>query len=202
MSWQTRVAEYARKIQGYSLVNTSNIETEIRLRYSAIRSVVPSGMPTAVLHIGAEQTSVATGTGAEPDMVHMFPIGSRKTAVEYFHHDPPTPGEIENAIVAVEDAVASARTMISGGTNLFTTRLFTTDEAIRKIALISGVTDGAELILARDSMERTFERLAAVTLGRSSSQQGIPAGVTFAATLLILREFMHHLQFLSITVKA
>jgi exopolyphosphatase/pppGpp-phosphohydrolase len=197
MSWQTRVAEYAQKIQGYFLVNTLNIETEIRLRYSAIRSVVPSGMPTTVLHIGAEQTSVATGTGAEPDTVHMFPIGSRKTAAEYFHHDPPTPGEIENAIVAVEDAVASARTIISGGT-----RLFTTDEAIRKIALISGVTDGAELILTRDAMERTFERLTAVTLGRPASREEIPANVTFATTLLILREFMYHLQFLSITVKA
>jgi exopolyphosphatase/pppGpp-phosphohydrolase len=178
------------------LENTPNIETEIRLRYSAIRSVVPSGMPTTVLHFGAEQTSVATGTGAEPDTVHMFSIGSRKTAAEYFQHNPPTPREIENAIVVVEDAIASARTIIAGAT-----KLFTTDQGIRKIALIAGVPDGAELILTRDAMERTFERLNAVTRGRPASREEIPTNVTFAATLLILREFMHHLQFLSIIVK-
>ena len=176
--------------------NTPNIENEIRLRYSAIRSIVPNGMPTTILHIGAEQTSVAIGTGAEPDTVHVFSIGSRKTAAEYFHHDPPTPRELENAIVAVEDALAGARKMIP-----VRSRLVTADDAIRKIALISGVPDAAELTLTRDAMERTFERLTAITLGRTASGEGIPAGLTFAATLLILREFMHHLQFLSIAVK-
>ncbi len=75
------------------------------------------------------------------------------------------------------------------------------DDAIRNIARISGVPDGAELILTRDAMERTFERLAAVILGRQNPREEIPSYLTFAATLLILREFMHHLQFLSITVK-
>jgi len=51
-------------------------------------------------------------------------------------------------------------------------------------------------------LERTFNRLTAVSLGRPASREGIPAGVAFAATLLILRKFMHHLQFSSITVKA
>ena len=173
------------------------METKFLEQYGAIRLGIPDGTPITVLHISEQQTVVASGTGAEPSTVFKLPVGSGKTAAEYFHHDPPTPGEMENAIVAVEDAVASARTIISGGT-----RLFTTDEAIRKIALISGVPDGAGLILSRDAMERTFERLAAVTLGRPSSREEIPSGVAFAAILLILREIMHHLQFLSITVKA
>jgi exopolyphosphatase/pppGpp-phosphohydrolase len=172
------------------------MEAKILEQYGAIRLGIPDGTPISVLHIGEQQTTVAAGTGAEPSTVFKLPIGSRKTAVEYFQHNPPTPGEMENAIVAVEDAVASARTITSGGT-----RLFTTDEAIRKIALISGVTDGAELILTRDAMEQTFERLTAVTLGRPDSRKEIPANVEFAATLLILREFMHHLQFLSIAVR-
>ena len=166
------------------------------MQYGAIRLGMPDGTPITVLHIGDQQTLVATGTAAEPDAVFKLPVGSGKTAAEYFHHEPPTPGEMENAIVAVEDAVASARTIISGGT-----RLFTTDEAIRKIALISGVPDRAELILTRDAMERTFERLTEVILGRPNSREDIPSGVAFASTLLILREFMHHMQFLSITVK-
>jgi exopolyphosphatase/pppGpp-phosphohydrolase len=166
------------------------------MQYEAIRLGIPDGTHITVLHIGEQETVVAAGAGAEPSAVFKLPVGSRKTAAEYFHHDPPTPGEMENAIVAVEDAVASARTIISGGTGLFTT-----DEAIRKIALISGVTDGAELILTRDAMEQTFERLIEVILGRPDLRKEVPADATFSATLLILREFMHHLQFLSITVK-
>lgn len=172
-------------------------EAKFLMQYGAIRLGVADGTPITVLHIAAQQTAVASGINAEPSAVFMLPIGSRRTALEYFHHDPPTPGEIENAIVAVEDAVASARAIISGGT-----KLFTTDESIRKIALISGIPDGEKLILTRDAMERTFERLTAVTLGGPGSREEIPTNVTFAATLLILREFMHHLQFLSITVKA
>lgn len=173
-----------------------DIETEIRLRYSAIRSGVPDGVPITVLHIGAEQTAVATGRSVEPDATLALAIGSRKTAADHFKHAPPTPGEVENAIMMVEDAIARARMIIAGGSTLFTT-----DTSIRQIALVAGVTDQPELNLARDAVERTFERLTAVTLGRPVSREGIPASAAFAATLLILREFMHHLDFLLITVK-
>jgi hypothetical protein len=50
-------------------------------------------------------------------------------------------------------------------------------------------------------MEQAFEQLIEVILGRPGSREEIPANVTFAATLLILREFMHDLHFISITVK-
>lgn len=173
------------------------METTILEQYRAIRHGIPDGTPITMLHIGGQQTVVAAGTGAEPVAVLKLAVGSQKTAAEFFHHDPPTPSEIENAIVAVEDAVASMRAIISGGT-----RLFTTDEAIRKIALISGVPDGAELILTRDAMEQTFERLAAISRGGLGSRKEIPADAISAATLLILREFMHHLQFISITIMA
>ena len=51
-------------------------------------------------------------------------------------------------------------------------------------------------------MEQTFERLIALALGRPALREGIPTSAEFAATLLIMREFMHHMQFASITVKA
>lgn len=58
--------------------------------------------------------------------------------------------------------------------------LYTTREPVREIALVAGLPEQPKLLLSRDTVERTFERLA--------------------ATVLILREFMHHLQFLTITV--
>jgi len=175
---------------------TPDNETEIRLRYSAIRVGVPAGMPTTMLHIGAEQTVVAVGNGAEPEAMLTIAIGSHKTAADFLKHNPPTPGELENAIFVVEDEVVRARTMCTEGSTLFTT-----DAVLREISLIAGAPDRPEQILTLDAMERTFERLAAVTLGRPASQEGIPDSPAFAATLLILREFMHHLKFSSITVK-
>ena len=43
-----------------------------------------------------------------------------------------------------------------------------------------------------ETIEQWFQRLAAASLGRPGAMQGLPAGREAAATLLILREFMHH----------
>ena len=149
-----------------------------------------------MLHVGVDQTELAVGSDFEPEVTLALGIGSEKTAREYFRHEPPTPGEMENAISAVEDEVVRARVMITNRSNLFTT-----DAAIREIAIVAGLPEDTEMTLSLDTVERIFERLAAVTLGRPASQEGLPTSATFAATLLILREFMHHLKFQSITVR-
>lgn len=173
------------------------MENDIRLRYARARPGIPDGTVITVLHIGEEQTAVATGSTSEPDTVLVLAIGSRKTAADFFKHLPPTPGELENAIMVVEDEVSRLRTMTANAS-----ALFTAGPDVRQIALAAGVTDQHEMILALDAVEQTFDRLAALTLGRPASSAGIPATATFAATLLILREFMHHLQFASISVTA
>jgi exopolyphosphatase/pppGpp-phosphohydrolase len=166
-------------------------------RYRAVRSGLPGGAPVTLLHIGAEKTVVATGTGVEPATIVFLDIGARSTATAFFRNEPPTPGEMENAIMAVEDAVIGSRAKIAADSTLVST-----DPAIREIALIAGAADQPEVVLGIDATERAFERLAAITLGRPASQDIIPGAATFAATLLILREFMHHLKFASITVRA
>lgn len=170
-------------------------DAEVQRRYTLIRAGVADVAPITVLHIGEEQTIVATENGIEPPVVMVLAIGSRKTAHSYFKQEPPTPGEMENAIMAVEDEVIRARPLVAGS------RLFTTDPSIREIALIGGDTDEPELDLTLDAVERTFDRLASVVLGKPAAPEGIPVSATFAVTLLILREFMHHLQFSSITIK-
>ncbi|MBI3546502.1 MAG: hypothetical protein HY081_07925 [Gammaproteobacteria bacterium] len=173
-----------------------NTETEIRQRYSTIKFSVSAGISITVLHIGMEQTALAAGSGSEPGATLVLEIGSQKTAREYFKHVPPAPHEMENAITAVEDEVIRARAMMKNRS-----QLFTADASIREIALIAGVPESAEMTLSLDSVERSFERLAAVTLGRPASREGLPTSTTFAATLLILRELMQHLKFQSITLK-
>ncbi len=172
------------------------IEAEVRNRYSSIRLDTPSGHPVTVLHIGAEQAWIATGIGSEPPVMLELAIGSSKTASEHFKHTPPTPAELENAIQATEDEITRARTMTVGNSTVFTA-----DELVREIALVAGLSGQSELLLSRDAVERMFERLAALALGQLSAQDCFPRSNAFAASVIILRELMHHLQFLTITVK-
>lgn len=173
------------------------METEIYQRYRAIRLGLPEGTPITVLHIGEQETAVATGVGTEPEKVLMLAIGSKRTATEFFLHTPPMPGEIENAIQQVEDEVTRAREMIAGYSTLVTS-----DVSIGEIAHIAGGHAGLAMQLPIDAVEQAFALLASHSLGRPASSAGIPGSTTFAANLLILRELMHHLKFLSIRVTA
>lgn len=172
------------------------IGATIRSDYSLIRMGLPEGSPITLLHIGSGQTLVASGKGREPEAVIALAIGAQKTSDDFFRHNPPTPLELENAIMTVEDELARARAIIVEGSTLFTR-----DAALREIALIAGLPDQPVLTLSLETMERTFDRLAAVSLGRPAAREGLPSSTAFAATLLILREFMHHLKFFSLTVK-
>jgi exopolyphosphatase/pppGpp-phosphohydrolase len=176
--------------------SAEDIDADVRRRYVASRAGIPAGAAVTVLHIGAESTAVATGKGKEAEALYVFKMGSRKTPAEYFSHDPITPGELENAIMAVEDELARARKLAAAGS-----KLLTTDATVREIALAAGLPDQPELNLNREAVEQTFGRLCAITLGLPRSREDIPADNAFAATVLILRELMHHLNFESITVK-
>lgn len=165
------------------------------MQYAAARSRAPLGAPITVLHIGADQTEVAAGSGTEPEITAVMRIGSRRTAQEFFVGFPPTEAELERAIAAVEDELMRVRNAITGPA-----ALFTSDAAIRGIARLAGESDAPEVTLGLDAVERSFGRFAAVITGRPASVEGIPESREFAATILILREFMHHLQYSSITI--
>jgi exopolyphosphatase/pppGpp-phosphohydrolase len=169
-------------------------DSRIAIDYAAIRACVPQPMSIAVLHIGAQQTLLASGDGSEPSANIALEIGSQRTSAEFFQHSPPTPLELENAIMTVEDEVARARTAIANGSTLFSC-----DAAVHAIALFAGLADQPVVTLSLATMERTFERLTAVSLGRPAAHEGLPTDAAFAATLLILREAMHHMNFSSIT---
>jgi exopolyphosphatase/pppGpp-phosphohydrolase len=167
----------------------------MRAQYQAIARRFGEASPISVLHIGKDQSAAGIGTPAQLPAIVMLDVGSSKTAHEHFKHASPTALELENAIVTVEDEITRVRTMFEKRS-----ALFTTDAAIREIARIGGLPDQEDITLTIEAVERTFERLVAVTQGRRYASAGLPNGLEFAATLLILREFMHHLQFSAITV--
>jgi hypothetical protein len=153
--------------------------------------------PVIALHIGVDQTTVSRTVDGVPDGFVALSIGSDKTASEFFRHSPPSAQEMENAIMAVEDEVIRARTVATPHC-----AVRTGDACIREIALLAGVADSRHMVLSIEAVEGQFDLLAAFTLGRPATSAGIPTTSGFAATLLILREFMHHLQFTSITIES
>ena len=171
-----------------------DIENEARQGDRTVRSALPPAARIGVLHIGARQTTVAFGDGFAAERTVTLTIGAQTIADGYFEHVPATALELENAIAIVEDEIARARPSLPGDL-----ALHTADAPLCEIARLAGVTESATMILSRDAVEQTFERLAAVALGRPAARSGLPTGNEFAARLLILREFMHHLQFTAIT---
>ncbi|MFM9899848.1 MAG: hypothetical protein ACKVOT_02440 [Polaromonas sp.] len=160
-------------------------------RYAHLhRPAAPAGR-TVLLHIGNDATGVAAGTGAEPDAVLVLQLGAKRTATDFFKHQPPSPLEIETAIMAVEDEVMRARAAVLGGPTLYAT-----DDRVADMAVLLG----SPAALTLEQVERPFNQLAARAEGRPASQLDIPDTPEFAATLLILREFMHHLGFEAVQV--
>ena len=156
----------------------------------------PAGTCTT-LHIGSDVTRVTRTGNGQPDETLVLRIGSVTTARDFFKHVPPTPLELENAIMAVEDEVIRAGKWLAQDSTLCTS-----DVGIREMAQLAGVAGSARMVWPVDAVEQQFDLLAAWVQGRPASSAGIPLEPDFASRLLILREFMHHLQFASITVKA
>lgn len=157
---------------------------------------IPTGTRTT-LHIGSDITRVTCFSDSQPDDTLVLGIGYERTAKDFFKHIPPTPLELENAIMAVEDEVIRAGKWLAQDS-----ALCTDDVGIREIAQLAGLADSARMVLSVDAVEQQFDLLAAWLQGRPASSAGIPLAPGFAARLLILREFMHHLQFASITIEA
>jgi hypothetical protein len=130
------------------------------------------------LDIGARHTEAHTG-----DVAAQLALGWLITPQACFFHDPPTPAELERAIDVVEEEVM--RTHRAGPSEPL---LRASGDALREVAKAAGGADR----LALDTVEQLFQRIASVSLGDPSAGRGLPSGARFVATLLILREFMHH----------
>jgi exopolyphosphatase/pppGpp-phosphohydrolase len=137
-------------------------------------------MTTQVLRVGADRTTLGAGALA---------IGWSTLARDYFRRDQPSPLELENAIAAIEDEIARAGSSIAADPVVGTA-----EETVRDIALAAGIAPADEMVLTIGAVENAFERL--------TRPPGIPGDRRFAATLVILREVMHHLRIDSVVVAA
>jgi exopolyphosphatase/pppGpp-phosphohydrolase len=164
--------------------------------YRIVRQQVIGIKTISVLHIDDNFSFIVQGSETmKPEKIWAFDIGTEKTARDFFNRFPPTPGEVENAINFVEDELMPVFKLLTPGSGIYST-----DKKIREIFQYAGFKKNQdEFILTRVSMESIFSRLAAIITGLPASQDELPASTAFAATLLILREVMHHFGFIEIS---
>jgi exopolyphosphatase/pppGpp-phosphohydrolase len=156
---------------------------------TAVAGGSPATAVTTLLHIGDEHLVVLSGSGATPATVRRIELGAARIARDFLLHGPPTSLEIERAIDFVEDEIMRLGTPADVDTTLWGSGL-----NLRPWAAVSGQT------MPVDIVEQWFQRLASASLGQTGALQGMPTGREAAATLLILREFMHHRGYAAITV--
>ena len=136
------------------------------------------------LRLDAEHTVLAFDSSDEV----VLSLGVHTIGNGFFRHDPPTALEIEQAIDAIEDAMANIRLPSAERGDL------ATNEPLLQ-AWVTIPPIGVSTRLTRDEVEAIFERLASAALGRPGELTGLPTDRNAAAALLILRECMHHLGF-------
>lgn len=165
------------------------LQAQLTAAYAAARAGLPQPHELVVLHIGDEQCGLAVGQAAQPAALYTLPMGAQRTAREHFRSDPPSALAMENAIAAVEDVVMPLRPLLARDAVLVSA-----DAELRELASLADVASAAPL-LPLEVMESLFDRLTQVILGTPAARMGLPESRYFAARLLILREFMHHMQF-------
>ena len=151
--------------------------------FSRIRAEPGRNGPLAICHFGRRQLAVAIGNGMAPQLIRRLPIGIEVVTDQFFKHCPPTAVELERAIEAVENEVMRLHADVPPGCSLALA-----GEASERLLEVS---EGRR----REDVEGIFQRLAAVSLGTPSAGIGLPSDNAFAASVLLLREFMHHLGF-------
>jgi len=113
-----------------------------------------------------------------------------------FMHEPPLPIELEHAIELTEDAVMPLAAEFAGDTH-FVLQGFGAVVIARSLV----ATGWARTTLTLEEVETLFNRLVAVSEGRPTSHEALPADGRFFAAMLLLREFMHHLHFAHVTLQ-
>jgi len=143
---------------------------------------------TVLLNIGAEQTTLTIGTAERPVTVMHLPIGTQRTSREHFRHPAPTPLELENAIQTIEDAIAPARARIHASA-----RLYSADPIAHQLTDEAHSSDTLIPVVSLEQVESAFDQLASDILAGKTTR------AAYAAELTILREFMHHMRFSTLT---
>jgi exopolyphosphatase/pppGpp-phosphohydrolase len=122
-------------------------------------------------------------------------VGQAILTTRFFDGDTINPGRLEHAIEWTEDQIQAARTNIPAGA-----QLVTSEDDLRELAWVSGVSPSPHMVLHVEAVEATFSRLVMQAFGQAPHQEALPRSARFFATVVFIRELMHHLHFPQIHV--
>lgn len=158
------------------------------VQHAFLRAKQAALAPLVWLHLGADTLWLVREGDDGAASALSLDLGTDSTARLFFRADLPRPLELERAIDHVEDELMRAVAWTAGRTTLATEH-----------PLVLGLAPSGAVV-QRDAVEALFQRLASGALGDPSALKGVPTGREAAATLLILRELMHHLGFSQVVV--
>ena len=136
---------------------------------------------TLLLEIGESRSQLWLGHADVPLASWTLAFGTRAIQPGPFHHAPPTPLELERAIMVVEDELMRIAPMIPPGLPL-------TLRSKPSLAEVLGNN-----LMSRDLVEQAFGQLTAMAEGDNLATRQLPREGELAAVLLIVREWLHHL---------
>ncbi|MEQ4617306.1 MAG: hypothetical protein ABN482_04590 [Corticimicrobacter sp.] len=152
----------------------------------------------ALLHVGVEQSIIVTGKGAALETFVLAGAGVG-ALTRNWGDGWPNAGQMEQAIADVEDSIMATTAVPAGGKDL----LYQGD-CTAQMRAMAGLPADALLVgaLPRERIELWFGDLAAAIEGSLTARRGLPEGGVFAATLLVIRECMHHLDYGTLLVSS
>ena len=146
------------------------------------------GHETLLLSLGDSQSRVQiTGAGGVSQTFSLA-LGLNAMTPGPFRRDPPTPLELEQAIMVVEDELMRIAPQIPPGLQL----------TLRSQPSLAAVLGDNQL--DRDLVEQAFGQLAAMAEGDPLAASLLPRDEHVAAVLLIVREWLHHLASESVLI--
>ena len=122
----------------------------------------------------------------------ILPAGYQYLVERFFKHDIPTDSETEYAINYIEDELMSNTELQNNQENLYSA-----DKKLINIFHKNGIEAHYQ---SRKSIEDLFSQYARVIIGASASELQTNITREDFATVLVLREIMHHLDFEALTL--
>ncbi len=151
------------------------------------------GGDITALEFGDTVSAVALGGQSEPTRVLRLQLGPGALARRHLRGASPGEAAIEAAIAEAEERIMPLRPLVAAD-SLCVSR----DPRIAWIADVLGLPREPWVDLRTDAVEEGFNRWVAIALGRPATQDTLPTAAEFAASLLVLREWLHHLGFAGI----
>lgn len=141
-----------------------------------------SNMTTGTLLVNDRETVIKT-----PDIEIRMPIGAKRLSGFQFRHEPALAAELEFGIEIVEEIIMPERKKLIGEI-----ALTSSNSVIQHIPSLTAIPSTQEGCISVEQVEDVFNQLADIVNGSPAAGKAILYSAEFTATLLIVRELLHH----------